>query len=163
MRSYPNNPELVHLNFDVALPEFIEDNMRTISSISIRNYSGTFTYFMDHNKKNPLKFDINIKYSSEFTSGPILSLNLNLTKMELRFDSFYFTVTSFEAKLEAFYNLSEEEKSKIKMVSDSSKQGADAAQAAMVFQNIMTLGSTIAMKSLMLMDFIRLLRFIDVE
>ena len=118
---------------------------------------------MNHNKINPLRFIIDIKYSSEFTNGPIFSLELILSNVELLFDSFYFTVTSFEAKLEAFYNLSEDEKSKIKMVSDSSKQGADAAQAAMVFQNIMTLGSTIAMKSLMLMDFIRVLRFIDVK
>ncbi len=118
---------------------------------------------MDHNKKTPLRFDISIKYSSEFISGPILTLELKLSKLELLFDSFYFTLTLLEAKLQAFYNLSEEEKSRITMVSDSSKQGAEAAQAAIVFQNIMTLGSTIAMKSLMLMDFIRILRFIDVK
>ena len=92
----------------------------------------------------------------------MLNLNLVLTPALEQIDSYYFTRTKFTAKLPAFYQLETSDKENVESSANATKQGAEAAQTLMMIQNIINAGSAFAMKSLMLMEIIRFLRFIDI-
>ena len=131
--------------------------------VNITNLTGGFKYSLSQDKSNNLKFQLDVVFENRFSEGPIFALDLILSEHLRLIDEFYFSQTSFRVRLSAYYFLSEEDKTKIKITADASHQGAKTAQAALVFQKALTVGSTIAMKSLMLMEFIRFMRYIDIK
>ena len=158
-----NDPELLYLRFDAAPPQAVSKAIENITKIHIKNFTGKYSSRITQDEKDPLLFLIDMDYSSKFMEGPVFELNLVLTTSLKQFDTFYFTKTYFSAKLSSFYLLDSASKKLVEGSANATRQGAEAAQSFLMIQNILNAGSSVAMKSLMLMEIIRLLRFIDVK
>jgi hypothetical protein len=161
--SSENEPEIFNLNFDISPPMSVIRSLEEISRITITNYTEKFTFSIFKNPSMELSYIIDMNYSSKFDAGLSLILELILTPALERIDSFYFTKTKFSVNLPAFYQLDTSDKNSVESSANATKQGAEAAQTLMIIQNVINAGSAFAMKSLMLMEIIRFLRFIDIK
>jgi hypothetical protein len=158
-----NDPETLYLYFDHSLPEAINKSIEAICKIHITNFTGNYSSRITINPKDALSFIIDMDYSSKFKEGPFFDLSLVLSNWLKQIDTFYFTNTRFTAKLSAYYSLDSGSKKLLEGSANATKQGAEAAQSFLMIQNVLNAGSSVAMKSLMLMEIIRLLRFINVK
>lgn len=151
------------MNFDSRPPDAVINNIEKICQIQIKNFTGTYTSSITRSPESNLSFVIDMNYSVKFTKGPVFELEIKLLSSLKQIDTFYFTKTKFSATLATFYSLNSESKKLVESSANVTRQGAEAAQSFMMIQNILNAGSSVAMKSLMLMEIIRLLRFIDVK
>ena len=158
-----SDPEMVTLNFYPDPPLEIFNNINQISRISFKNMTSSYNYRFVFVVGNFREATIDFNFASEFSNKPVLFLEFMLTPEILMDDSFYLSKTLINVTLPDYYIMSDATKNSVKSAGSTTETGSQLARVMMILQNVMNVGSSVAVKSLILMELIRFLRFVDIE
>ncbi len=157
------DPDIVTLQFSADPPAELLNNIQKNTRISFFALPTTYSYTLLQVSDNSKQITIDFNFGGEFSNGPVMFLEFILTPEIQLDDSFFLTQKIVNLTLPDYYLLSETLKNSMKTAGESTKRGSQFAQVMMVMQNMMNVGSSVAVKSLVLMELIRFLRFVDIK
>ncbi len=168
IRFSPSNNSLLILGFNTSVPKLFEDKLAsflilTIPSLNISSRVQNVTRTEDFNSSSP-SFEIGSNMSFIVPDQPEMNLKIIINDpFILNNESFVLTAISLWIKIPLIYKMTESEKSLSSSSSNASATGQQIASNAMVVQNILGSGSSLAVKSLMLMEIVRIFRFLKIK
>lgn len=133
----------------------------TIPDLNVQNVKYNYSFIFTIG--NSRKVTIELYYENEFQLKPVMFLEFLLTKELSLGDSFYLVEKKINVTLPEYYQLSSNSKKLVQSTAQTTERGAQIAQVFMVAQNIINVGSVVAVKSLILMELIRFLRFVNIR
>ena len=158
-----SDPEIVNLHFDYDPPEELLLDFETNTQISISDYNHSYEYNLAFSPKQKRSISVRLNYSKSFVNKPTFKLVFDLSLKLRTDDSFYLTKKELSTTLPDYYPLSSSNKATVKSTADNTEKGSQVARAFMVIQNVLNIGSSFAVKSLVLMELIRFLRYIEIK
>jgi hypothetical protein len=161
--SVETDPEMVKLSFYPEPPLEFFSNLNQISKVSIPSLRSSFTYRFIYTVGTSNEATIDFNFGAEFSNKPIMFLEFTLTPEILMDDSFYLEKTLVNVTLPDYFIMSDATRNSLKSAGQSTQRGSQLARVMMILQNVMNVGSSVAVKSLILMELIRFLRFIAIE
>jgi hypothetical protein len=168
VRFAPSNQSSLILGFNTTLPKLFEDNLANFLKLAVPSHNLSAGVEKaerteNYNSSSP-EFEIPLNMSFQLPDQPDMNLQFTINDpFLLNNESFVLTALSLWIKIPLIYKLTESEKSLSSSSSNASATGQKIASNAMVVQNILGSGSSLAVKSLMLMEVVRIFRFLKIK